>query len=735
MSSPEIRETFLVQHVTFGRIRVKFRRFEPGARSVTILERHLRSIDGIREVHLRPVTGSLIIFFDPRLTVNEILNITSEAVQKFRLMGLEGMAHSEPCRPTVTGFLADRRALIVEAISLAVLTAFCAYSLIRSFLFRPPLRENYLRFFAILGLIPLGVRAFRDLSEEHKGLLNTFLAFTCLLAIVSGATGMALEIIWIAGLSRLLEEMVKERSRRSVRELLDHSVRSVFLVRDGIEIETSAESLVPGDIVSVIKGDRIPVDGVVLSGEATLDGAAYTGRPEPDHFQEGGKVLSGLVVVQGRLQIRAEKTGRDTQLAQALEFVEKSLANRSPSEQRVDQLARQLTKLSILTSILTFVLTRDFSRALGVQLVMACPCATALASSTAVTAALTNAAGNGVLIKGGVCLEKYIQSDCYCFDKTGALSEIEPTVCEIYPRSTWIEPQKIVSMGAMAEGDSGHPVALALKKASLQYQDSRNTSIETEEFIGRGVRAQIGKDIVMVGNHGFMVEQNVNVSYFKTRDYELRKRGLTVIYVARNEKAQGMLGLGFKPRKESGESIQGLKRLGIKEFHIISGDSEEAVSSMAQSLGIPNYLPNALPGEKATYVQQLQDYGKRVVMVGDGVNDTPAMSKAWVGVAMGKEGSEIAINAADITLSDSNLLRLVELRQLGLKTFKTVDQNYYLAVFTDIFAAVLVGAGALTPLLGGAIHLIHVMGIVANSSMLLARAPGDQPLTTPNNPL
>ncbi|MCL5124945.1 MAG: cation-translocating P-type ATPase [Deltaproteobacteria bacterium] len=719
-------ETFVLRHVTAGRVRVQLGPLRPREDFANALEIHLQRADGVKQAQVRRLTSSLIVFFDPRkFTVKEALKVINETALKVRSMDVNALARFGPARPLAPIATLDYRTVTTEALKLAAITVFLGYSLVRSFIFHSPLREGVVVIAAGLGVIPLSLRALRDLFEGKRGALNMFLAATCALAIFSGAADVALEIIWIAEISRFLGELARDRSRRAVQDLLTDSVRNVFLVVDGVEVETSSDSLLPGDIVSIRKGDRIPVDGEVESGEAMVNVATYTGRAEPDYLKTGDKVFNGMIVVQGKLQVRAEKTGRDTQLAQTLAFVEKSLNNRAHSEQRADQLAEKLTKLSIGASILTFILTRNFGRALGVQLVMACPCATALAASTAVTAALTNATRNKVLIKGGLFLEKYAQSNSYCFDKTGALSEMEPAVSEIYPRSTWIEPQKIALMAASAEGDSGHPVAVALKRASLQDKNSRNTYVENEEFVGRGVRAKIGNDIVMVGNLQFMIEQNVNVSYFKTRDSDLRRRGLTVIYVARNDKVQGILGLGFKPRKGAKETIEGLKNLGVKNLHIISGDSEEAVSAIAEFLGIHNYLANALPDEKARYVQQLQDAGKRVVMVGDGINDAPAMSKAWVGVAMGREGSEIAITASDITLSDSNLLRLVELRRLGMNTFRIVDQNYYLAVGTDIVAALMVATGALTPLFAGLIHLAHVVGIFTSSSRLLARSSGD----------
>jgi cation-transporting P-type ATPase C len=430
-----------------------------------------------------------------------------------------------------------------------------------------------------------------------------------------------------------------------------------------------------------------------------------------------------MVVIQGKLLIRAAKTGKETHESHTMEAVEQSLANRAPVEIKADQLAQRVTKIGVLTTLMTFILTRDLGRTLAVQLIMACPCATALAASAAISAALGNAARNRTLIKGGLFLEKYAQSDCFCFDKTGALSDIDPTIEEIHTRSSWIETDKVISLAAAAEGDSFHPVAAALRKLSDQHEYSTDELSDSEEILGRGVRAKIGNDVVSVGNLHFMQDQSVNVSYFKTKDASLRERGLSVVYITRNSKVLGIIGLTFKPREGAKETIDGLKRFGIRDFHIISGDSEESVAQMAGITGIDKWLANALPEDKADYVRRLEDTGKKVVMVGDGVNDTPALAKAFVGVAMGKDGAETAILVSDITIADSDPARLLELRKLGNETFRVIDRNYTLAVTSDLIAAGLVVLGILNPVAAGIIHLIHFGGVALSSLSLITPSP------------
>ena len=718
------QETIVVQHRTIGRIRFNLSGLRARPYLANAMETLLHRSHGFKGAEARPVTGSLIILFDPAtLTFEDVIEKVSETSALIKSMDQEALTGLAPERARSSTDLWGHGSIMLEAVKLIAMTGFIVFGLVRSIVFRSPLPGGVVAIATSLGMIPLALRGLADLGSGRGITLNLFLTSACVLAIGSGTAGAAIEIIWVSEVSRFLEEIIRDRSRRAVRDLLDSSTRSVFIVVDGVEVATSPMSVEPGDLISVRKGDRISVDGEITEGEALLNEATLTGRAEPEYRTVGDKVFCGMVVIQGKLLIRAEKTGGETNESQIMAAVEQSLANRAPAEIKADQLARQVTRLGLLTTFLTFVLTRDLGRTLAVQLIMACPCATALAASAAISTALGNAARNRTLIKGGLFLEKYTQSDCFCFDKTGALSDIDPTIEEIHIRSSWIETDKVISLAAAAEGDSFHPVAAALRKLSDQHEYSTDELSDSEEILGRGVRAKIGDDMVSVGNLHFMQDQSVNVSYFKTKDASLRQRGLSVVYITRNNKVQGIIGLTFKPRKGARETIDGLKRLGIRDFHIISGDSEESVAQMADITGIDKWLANALPEDKADYVRRLEDSGKKVVMVGDGVNDTLALSKAFVGVAMGKDGAETAILVSDITIADSDPARLLELRKLGNETFRVIDQNYNLAVTSDLIAAGLVVLGILNPVAAGVIHMIHFGGIALSSLSLITPSP------------
>jgi cation-transporting P-type ATPase C len=371
----------------------------------------------------------------------------------------------------------------------------------------------------------------------------------------------------------------------------------------------------------------------------------------------------------------------------------------------------------------TLVLTRDLAKALAVYLVMSCPCATVLAAATAVSAALANAARNRILIKGGLYLEHFGAVDCVCFDKTGTLTTDQPEVSDVVPRTPWIKPETVVAAAASVELHNPHPVARAIVRESHERGYPPEQEVVSEIRLGRGVRGELSTGLIAVGNLNFMDEQGVDIRYFKGSAKELEEEGRTIVYVAKDGKAQGMIGVMYEVRASADAVMEQLRDDGVSELHLISGDSEQAVQTLSQELGFDGSGWSLLPEDKAHYLERLRSTGRTVAIVGDGVNDAVALSKATVGVAMCAGGAEAAIAAADVALVDDDLARLIFLRRLSHQTLKVVEQNYWLAVSTDLIGAAFAAVGLLTPVMAGAVHVIHTFGIFLNSSRLLGWKP------------
>jgi cation-transporting P-type ATPase C len=536
----------------------------------------------------------------------------------------------------------------------------------------------------------------------------------------------ALEVIWISGLSTLLEDYVTDRSRRAIREALQVTTRTAFILFEDREREIPAENVRPGDTVVVHTSEKIPVDGVVLRGEALVDEASITGRAGLELRAMNHRVYAGTIVHQGLLYVRAEKVGEETYLNQILKLVQDSLANRAPAEKAADVLAARLVRLGALATVGTAVVTGSFIRAFTVLLVVSCPCASALAASTAVSAALANAARRRILIKGGLYLENAGKADCFCFDKTGTLTIGQPRVVEVVPRTARQNPSRILALAAAAEAHNTHPLAMAI----MQETKTRGVTVPTHavcEFVlGRGVRARMHGETILVGNAQFMEDSDVGVAHFTKKAMRLVDAGHTIVYVARNGALLGIIGVANAIRPGTPGVLNWLKTDGVSYLVLITGDTEPVAKAMARDLGFDDYRAALLPEEKARFVERLAGAGRRVTMVGDGVNDALAISKADIGVAMGAGGAEVAIEAADIALLDSNIERLVTLRQMSRQTLQVIEQNHWLAVSTNVIGVALGAAGAITPIIGGLLHIVHTLAIMLNSSRLLGWEPPER---------
>jgi len=404
-----------------------------------------------------------------------------------------------------------------------------------------------------------------------------------------------------------------------------------------------------------------------------------------------------------------------------LRSVETSLANRAPAEKRADLLAARLMRLGVGATLGTLVVTGSATRAFTVLLVMSCPCATVLAASTAVAAAVANAARQRILVKGGLYLERVGEADCFCFDKTGTVTLGQPRVVEVIPHGSRVTPDRVLRLAAAAEYHNAHPLARAVVASAVERGVAVASSATAEVVLGHGVRARLGADTILVGHGSFLEEQRVRLGTLRRRAEQLAQAGQTALYVARNGRVQGLIGVVSTTRPGTRDVLDWLRQDGVTSLHLISGDAEPVVRSIASGLGFDAYRAPLLPEEKAGYVQALRASGRQVVVVGDGVNDTPAFAKADVGVAVEAGGAEAAVEAADIALVAGDLGQLTILRRLSHRTLRVVEQNHWLAVGTNLVGVFLGATGSIAPALGGALHLVHTLGILLNSSRLLQR--------------
>ena len=715
--------SFQLCHSIPGRLRVKVPDIRLAEKKAYALEHWLSRQAEIQTVTASSVTGSVILYFDPSTTsVPALYALLDEGIANLPQL-LEVVPW--PCpKPPAEMEPRSEFSLKLGLARILGLTGFLGFNLISSFLGGAPLAPAVITGAAIIGALPLMRRALIDLWHLKFIGLNPLLATAAVLAIASGEALTALEVIWILEIGEILEEYLADRSRRAIKEILQVASKNTYILVEGVEVETPVTRVQQGDIVAVHVLGKVPVDGVIVHGEALVDQAYFTGRAEPELKQPGDLVFAGTIVQQGKIQVRAEKVGEATYLAQIVCLVEKSLENRPQAQKQVELLAGRMARWGTLAIIGTLLLTWDLARVFAVMLVMSCPCATILAASTAVTAALANAADRLILIKGGLYLERFGETDVFCFDKTGTLTTGTPKVAAIITDHAAVTPEQVLTLAAAAEMRNPHPLAQALVEQARTSGVLHPAGDQVAEvFLGRGVKIRLDSGMVTVGNRHFMRDEGIDPQQFQSKAAELEDSGHSVIYVSQNGNLLGLIALTYEVQEDLPTLTTNLRRAGVKEFHLISGDNEQVVASLADSLRFDGQRGDLLPEEKADYVEGLLAQGHTVAVIGDGVNDALALSKASVGVAMGAGGSEAAIAAADIALADDDLGKLIFVRRLSQHTVRVIHQNYWLAVGTDLVGSVLALAGRLTPFLGGLLHISHAAAITANSGRLLTWQP------------
>lgn len=718
-----------IRHAVQGRLRFKIKEILYAYERAVSLEKWLAQKKGIVQIEVRAHSGSVIVFYNhreissaqlPDLLLQALAACPKSAFSQSSRMPAVCTADCAKCRPFEK--TKKKHSLFNSVLGIVGLTVFVVYTIVRRVVFKSPVAQGIFSLTAAVSLMaamPLFRHAIQDMRHGRHKSLFPFLACSILLGIALGEAMTALEVIWILRLGMLLEDHVAEQSRKAIREILKIAEKDTYIFVDGIEVRIRADAVQPGDTVVVHTGEKIPVDGPIIRGEAIIDESHITGRAEPEMRKEKDLVFAGTIVQKGVIFILAEKVGDDTYLCRILQLVEDSLENRAPAEQQADILAERLFRIGSLATVGTLLITLNPFRAFTVMLVMACPCATVLAASTAVSAAIANAAKNHILVKGGRYLELVGKADSFCFDKTGTLTTDVPRVSEIVSFLPDKTGDDILELAAVAEIHNEHPLAKAVMKEAAVRGIKPRAHVTCEFAMGLGVSAQVNGSKIMVGNSRFMEQGGMDTAFFAKDAENLVRRGQTLMYVAENQTIQGIISIGNTLRPNARCVIDHLRKDGVKNLHLITGDTGPVAKHLAEDLEFDDYRADLMPEDKAAHMDMLESSGSRVVMVGDGVNDALALSRASVGIAMGAGGADVAIEAADIALTDSDLKRLVTLRQLSRQTLRVIDQNYYLATGTNVFGMVFGAMGLLTPLMGGMLHIVHTLGILANSGRLL----------------
>ncbi len=725
-----MKQNITIRHSIPGRIRLHIRDMYKNAELANTLDGELSKAKSIENVRANIRCGSLAVRFDAAQTnadrilrrVTELLNALSAA------KGCEVDAPScasplcecKACKATQAGCNPVKSALRrFVAVSSVMGVVFVRTSLLGLTVAETALSPLGL---VAIGLsVPLFKKAYDQLRQK-RFTLEAFLGASCVAAVAAGEALTAFEVLWINSGAELVKAWITERSRKSISEILQVASHHTFVLVDGVEVEKEVKDLRQGDVVVLHTSEKVCVDGEIVDGEALMDEAPISGRSDFIPKATGDKVLAGTFVRQGVIYVRAEEVGDRTYLSRVLKMVEDSLENRAPIEGVADRLAANLIKVGFVTTAGTWLLTGSLYRAFTVLLVMACPCATVLAASTAISAAISAAAKRNILIKGGRYLEEVGKTDTVCFDKTGTLTTNEPMLARMISMNGTSE-ERLLQKAVSVEMHNHHPLAQAIKNEADRRGVLPEDHTVCEYFLGMGMRAEVGGREILVGNRKLMEKEDVPVKNASVKAAPLRRQGRTVLFVADNKKILGLLAFDNMIRPESGEVVKRLRRGGADSIVLITGDEPNTANELAKRLDITQCHASVMPEDKADIVADLQARGNNVLMVGDGVNDALALTRADVGVAMGAGGSEVAIEAADIALVNDDLSGLIYVQSLSQATLKVVHQNFWIATGSNLAGVVFGAMGMLTPIMAGMIHIGHSLGVLANSARLLRYDP------------
>ncbi|GER85419.1 copper-translocating P-type ATPase [Thermogemmatispora aurantia] len=548
-------------------------------------------------------------------------------------------------------------------------------------------------------------------ARRGRIISHTLMSLGVLAALFIGQWPTAAVVVFFMHVGKYSERLTSERSRQALKRLAALAPQQARVIREEEEQVIPVEEVAPGEIVVVRPGEAIPVDGEVVAGQATVNQAAITGEALPLEAAPGSRVFAATLVQGGSLRIRATRAGSNTTFARIVALVEEAEAQRAPVQRLADRFSAWFLPVVLAVALLALLLRRDPLAAAAV-LVVACSCSLALATPIAMLASIAAAASHGLLIKGGAHLERLAQADVLLIDKTGTLTSGTLQICDVLPLAGMTR-QQLLHLAASAERYSEHPLAEAVRQAARDEGVALSDPETFEVLPGRGVRASIEGRLVSVGNVSLLPEGQQPAAA-----RNLAAAGKSLLFVSCEGALIGILAASDRLRPEVVEALAQLRALGFQSIELLTGDHEEAAASLAGPLGI-SYRARLLPEDKIAIVKAYQAQGHCVIMVGDGINDAPALAQADVGVALGVVGTDVALEAAHVALLREDWRLLPALVQIARRTMRVVRLNLVFTLLYNLLGLSLAAWGLLPPIVAAAAQSLPDLGILANSTRLL----------------
>jgi heavy metal translocating P-type ATPase len=580
---------------------------------------------------------------------------------------------------------------------------------------RPFMNHDWVAFAGtVIGGFPIYKEAWENLLKRRMT-MELSMTIALLSALAIGQFFTAIVIAFFVLFAELLEGYTVGGGRKAIEKLINALPRQVTVRRNGQETELSAEELAAGEVIVIRPGERIPVDGIVRKGNSYVDQASITGESLPVEKTERSKVFAGTINKNGVLEVSVERVGRDTTFGKIIQVVEQAEKSKAPVQRVADRLAAGLVYFALAAAVLTFIVTRNLTATIAV-IIVAGACGVAAGTPLAILAGIGSAARRGIIVKGGLYLEKLAEIDSIVLDKTGTLTMGVPEVTGIRVVDGATE-RDVLQNAAIAEQHSEHPLGEAVIRKARAAKISLREYSDLRYNPGKGLTCLDNGSKIVVGTRALLEENRIRLDGNGARSLENDTNpGETLIYVGRDSALLGALTVADQLREEAIQAVGELNRKGYRTV-LLTGDSSEAASAIGNQLGVHEAIGNLLPEEKLDKVRELLKQGHKVAMVGDGINDAPALAEATVGIAMGG-GTDVALETADITLMTSDLSRLVEVFGIAKRCYGVIMFNFWGTIMVDTLGIVLAFFGLLAPIIAALIHVGSELAFILNSARL-----------------
>ncbi len=593
---------------------------------------------------------------------------------------------------------------------IALLFSICGYS---------PLPFDMAWIAVVLCGVPIILEAVIGLVTAFDIRADVLVSIALIASVIIGEDFAAGEVAFIMQLGALLEDLTVAKARAGIEKLVHLTPRTARRISGASEEVIPAEDVRVGDLLRVLPGEAIPVDGVITSGETSVNQAVMTGESLPVDKAPGDNVSSGTVNQFGAFEMRATKVGEDSSIQRMIRLVQSADAGKAKIVRLTDRWATWIVVIALTAAALTWLFSGEIIRAVTI-LVVFCPCALVLATPTAIMAAIGNATKHGFLVREGDALERLASVKKITFDKTGTLTYGTPQVSAVVCSQKELSWQELYAYAASAELNSEHPLGKAIVFSyKEEMKDNPAVPDEFRMLPGRGVQAFTNGRRILAGNPELFSENNIALpGELAGRAGLFRGKGCTVIYLALDNKCAGFIALSDTLRKDAADTIDAVKACGVTPV-LLTGDHENAAAHIARQLHIDEMHADCLPEDKLNLIGSYEKHGQPVCMIGDGINDAPALKKACVGIAMGKIGSDIAVDAADIALVNDDIRELPHLLRLAKRMMTTIRLNLTFSMTLNFAAIILAVTGILNPVMGALVHNAGSVLVIVNSALLL----------------